>query len=114
MRFQFAPKGWALCDGQLLPLSQNTALFSQLGTTYCGHRQRTLGMPTLQGACPIQGRRCGELGHTQYFPGESGGTTSVTLIQSEIPQHNHALFGAAGNASVATPQSNLYMAGQFP
>ncbi|MDQ3817862.1 MAG: tail fiber protein [Acidobacteriota bacterium] len=83
----FAPKGWALCNGQLLPISQNTALFSLLGTFYGGDGKSTFALPNLQGATPI-GQGQSSTG-TQYFLGESAGSEFVTLIQSEIPAHTH-------------------------
>jgi microcystin-dependent protein len=94
----FAPTGWAFCDGQLLPISQNTALFSLLGTQYGGDGKSTFGLPNLQGSAPVhQGQGAGL---SQYFVGESGGVQSVTLLQSEMPAHSHAaqaVSGADGN-----------------
>ncbi|HZF96000.1 MAG TPA: tail fiber protein [Allosphingosinicella sp.] len=90
--FNFAPKGWAWCDGQLLPLSQNTALFSLLGTTYGGNGKSNFALPDLQGRAPMhpgQGP-----GLSLHDLGESGGTETVTLLQSEIPAHTHALAGS--------------------
>lgn len=85
----FAPKGWATCDGQLLPLSQNTALFSLLGTFYGGDGKSTFALPNLQGSVPIgQGQGAGL---SEYFLGQSGGTPFVTLLTSEMPLHTHAL-----------------------
>lgn len=87
--FNFAPKGWAQCDGQLLPISQNTALFSLLGTFYGGDGKSTFALPDLQGAVPIhQGQSPGT---SNYFLGQEGGSESVTLLQSEMPAHSHAL-----------------------
>ena len=86
--FNFAPKGWAFCDGQLLPLSQNTALFSLLGTTYGGNGKSNFALPDLQGNAPMhpgQGP-----GLSQHFLGEESGSETVTLLQSEIPGHNHS------------------------
>jgi len=82
--FNYAPKGWALCNGQLLPINQNQALFSLLGTTYGGNGQTTFALPNLQGQVPIHMGN----GHTL---GEQGGSTSVTLNQSQMPQHIHVL-----------------------
>jgi microcystin-dependent protein len=85
--FNFAPKGWAWCDGQLLPLSQNTALFSLLGTVYGGDGKSTFALPNLQGSAamaPGQGA-----GLSERFLGESSGEQSVTLLTSEIPVHTH-------------------------
>lgn len=85
----FAPTGWALCDGQLLPISQNTALFSLLGTFYGGDGRSTFALPNLQGSTPNgQGQGPG-LG--DYFLGQIGGTESVTLLESEMPFHTHSL-----------------------
>ena len=87
--FNFAPKGWALCDGQLLPISQNTALFSLLGTTYGGDGKSTFALPDLQGSAPMhpgQGP-----GLSLHDLGETGGIETVTLLESEIPCHTHAL-----------------------
>src|SRR4051794_16130768 len=86
--FNFAPKGWAFCDGQLLPLSQNTALFSLLGTTYGGDGKSTFALPDLQGRAPMhpgQGP-----GLSLHDLGEEGGSDTVTLLQSEIAAHSHA------------------------
>ena len=90
--FNFAPTGWALCDGQLLPLSQNTALFSLLGTTYGGDGKSTFALPDLQGAAPMhpgQGP-----GLSLHDLGESGGSDTITLLESEIPAHSHALMAS--------------------
>ena len=87
--FNFAPKGWAWCDGQLLPLSQNTALFSLLGTTYGGNGKSNFALPDLQGRAPMhpgQGP-----GLSLHDLGETGGSETVTLLESEIPSHSHTL-----------------------
>ncbi len=87
--FNFAPKGWAFCDGQILPLSQNTALFSLLGTTYGGDGKSNFALPNLQGSAPMhpgQGP-----GLSLHDLGETGGSDTVSLIESEIPSHVHAL-----------------------
>jgi microcystin-dependent protein len=87
--FNFAPKGWAWCDGQLLPLSQNTALFSLLGTTYGGNGKSNFALPDLQGRAPMhpgQGQ-----GLSLHDLGETGGSETVTLLQSEMPFHNHGM-----------------------
>lgn len=84
----FAPKGWALCDGQLLPISQNTALFSLLGTTYGGDGRSNFALPNLDGSAPMhpgQGP-----GLSLHDLGETGGSQTVTLLQSEMPAHSHA------------------------
>jgi len=87
--FNFAPKGWAFCDGQLLPLSQNTALFSLLGTTYGGNGKSNFALPDMQGNAPMhpgQGP-----GLSLHDLGEMSGSETVTLLESEIPSHTHAL-----------------------
>jgi microcystin-dependent protein len=87
--FNFAPRGWAFCDGQLLPLSQNTALFSLLGTTYGGDGKSNFALPDLQGRAPMhpgQGP-----GLSLHDLGEAGGSETVTLLQSEIPSHSHGV-----------------------
>src|SRR6266851_3240551 len=83
----FAPKGWAFCDGQLMPLSQNTALFSLLGTTYGGDGKSTFALPNLQGAVPLQAGQ--GPGLSLYDLGEQSGTDTITLLQTEMPVHNH-------------------------
>ena len=96
--FNFAPKGWAWCDGQLMPLSQNTALFSLLGTTYGGNGKSNFALPDLQGRAPMhpgQGP-----GLSLHDLGETGGSETVTLLESEIPTHVHALR-ASNDAAVA-------------
>lgn len=87
--FNFAPRGWAWCNGQLLPLSQNTALFSLLGTTYGGDGRSTFALPDLQGRAPMhpgQGP-----GLSLHDLGETGGSETVTLLESEIPSHAHSV-----------------------
>lgn len=83
----FAPKGWAMCNGQLLPISQNTALFSLLGTFYGGDGKSTFALPNLEGSAPL-GAGQGS-GLSDYFLGQQSGTDFVTLLQSEIPVHTH-------------------------
>src|SRR5688572_13532937 len=88
--FNFAPRGWAFCNGQLLPLSQNTALFSLLGTNYGGNGSSNFALPNLQGSAamhPGQG-----LGLTDRILGETGGSQFVTLLESEMPAHTHSLL----------------------
>lgn len=99
--FNFAPKGWAFCDGQLLPLSQNTALFSLLGTTYGGNGKSNFALPDLQARAamhPGQGP-----GLSLHDLGESGGTETVTLVDSEMPAHAHALRAGTDPADVQQP-----------
>lgn len=113
--FNFAPKGWAWCDGQLLPLSQNTALFSLLGTTYGGNGKSNFALPDLQGRAPMhpgQGP-----GLSLHDLGETGGTDSVTLLESEMPAHNHPLMAQAvplgGSASPAGNTFNRVASGNL-
>jgi len=100
----FAPKGWALCDGQLLPISQNTALFSLLGTFYGGDGKSTFALPNLQGSAALgQGQRSGL---SNYCIGKKSGTKTVPLLQTEMPAHIHNLQGQnahLGTLPAATP-----------
>ena len=90
--FSFAPKGWAFCNGQILPISQNTALFSLLGTTYGGDGKSTFGLPNLEGSAPLHvGANQPGPGLSIYDLGQTGGSQTVTLLESEIPSHNHAM-----------------------
>jgi len=105
--FNFAPKGWAWCDGQLLPISQNTALFSLLGTTYGGNGKSNFALPDLQGRAsmhPGQGP-----GLSLHDLGETGGSETVTLLESEIPAHSHALRanGDIGDLQAPTPSRSI-------
>lgn len=103
--FNFAPKGWAWCDGQLLPLSQNTALFSLLGTTYGGNGQSTFALPNLQGSAPMHPGQGPGLSPRSL--GEAAGTETVTLLQTEIPNHTHGLMAqSAPLGGVVSPQGN--------
>lgn len=92
--FNFAPKGWAFCNGQILPISQNTALFSLLGTTYGGDGKSTFALPNLQGAVPMHPGQGPGLSLRDL--GEQSGSDNVTLLISEMPVHTHAL-NSAGN-----------------
>lgn len=106
--FGFAPKGWAQCNGQLLPISQNTALFSLLGVLYGGDGKSTFALPNLQGCAPMnQGTG---LGLTARTMGETGGSTSVTLLLSEIPSHTHTVKNAAAS-NTGTPATNTVFGG---
>ncbi len=97
----FPPQGWAFCDGQLLSIAQNTALFSLLGTTYGGDGQTTFALPDLRGRVPIhmgQGP-----GLSNYLIGETAGTESITLTINNIPQHNHSLNATSEPGSSSDP-----------
>lgn len=100
MSFGFAPMGWALCDGQLLPINQNQALFSLLGTTYGGDGRVNFGLPDLQGRVPIH------MGSTHTL-GERGGEQGHTLSISELPTHTHVLSGSPNNGTAILPTGNL-------
>ncbi|HVW95544.1 MAG TPA: tail fiber protein [Mucilaginibacter sp.] len=108
--FNFAPKGWAFCDGQLLPLSQNTALFSLLGTNYGGDGKSTFGLPDLQGRAAIgQGQGAGL---SEYFIGQTAGSSTSTMINTEIPAHSHTVrvytgSGTAGATGTASSSASL-------
>jgi len=105
----FAPTGWAMCNGQLLPLSQNTALFSLLGTFYGGDGKSTFALPNLQGSFPIASGQGSGL--TDRFLGEVSGTQNVTLLQSEIPQHSHAINAYGDDAADVSQPSNAVILG---
>jgi microcystin-dependent protein len=106
--FNFAPKGWAWCDGQILPISQNTALFSLLGTTYGGDGKSTFALPDLQGRAPMhpgQGP-----GLSLHDLGETGGSDSVTLLASELPGHSHSFQADTvdpADTNVPSPNASL-------
>ncbi len=106
--FNFAPRGWAWCDGQLLPLSQNTALFSLLGTTYGGNGKSNFALPNLQGRAPMhpgQGP-----GLSLHDLGETGGSETVTLLESEIPSHSHPLRGTVEDGTQGTLAAGVTVA----
>lgn len=107
--FNFAPKGWAWCDGQLLPLSQNTALFSLLGTTYGGNGKSNFALPDLQGRAPMhpgQGP-----GLSLHDLGETGGSETVSLLESEIPAHSHTLNASLSDGLFTQPLNQLFSQG---
>ena len=104
----FAPKGWALCDGQLMPLSQNTALFSLLGTTYGGNGTSNFALPNLQGCAPMQAGQGPGLSLRDL--GETAGEQTVTLLQTEMPAHSHSALGIASN-NQASPANNAWGSG---
>jgi microcystin-dependent protein len=99
--FNFAPTGWAFCDGQLMPISQNTALFSLLGTTYGGDGKSTFALPDMQGNAPMQPGQ--GPGLSLHDLGETGGSEFVTLIESEIPAHTHQLRASLDDADLQIP-----------
>jgi microcystin-dependent protein len=102
--FNFAPRGWAWCNGQLLPLSQNTALFSLLGTPYGGDGKSNFALPALEGRAPMhpgQGP-----GLSLHDLGEASGSDTVSLLESEIPAHSHGLLSNAAAANRTNPAGN--------
>ena len=101
MSFVFAPKGWALCNGQLLPINQNQALFSLLGTTYGGNGQTTFALPDLRGRTPIH------MGSSHTL-GEPGGEQAHTLTISEMPMHMHPIVGSSADANGVLPANSLF------
>ena len=108
----FNPRGWALCQGQLLSIAQNTALFSILGTTYGGNGQTTFALPDLRGRVPV-GQGQGP-GLSQYVLGQQSGTETVTLLSTQMPQHNHLITANEGNGSQATPGAGFLASGIVP
>jgi microcystin-dependent protein len=100
MSFNFAPKGWAMCNGQFLPINQNQALFSLLGTTFGGDGRVNFALPDYRGRVPISVGN----GHTL---GEKGGEQAHTLTMNEMPQHTHVLNASSNNGTVPTPSGNL-------
>lgn len=104
----FAPKGWAQCDGQLMSISQNTALFSLLGTTYGGNGTSNFALPNLQGCAPMQAGQGPGLSLRDL--GETAGEQTVTLLQTEMPAHSHSAQGAIGGGK-SDPTSNAWASG---
>ncbi len=103
--FNFAPVGWALCDGQLLSIAQNTALFSLLGTTYGGNGTTNFALPDLRGRIPLhQGQGPGL---SPYVLGQSSGSENVTLTNAQMPAHSHTLAAASVVGGSASPQNNF-------
>lgn len=99
--FGFAPRGWAFCNGQFLPINQNQALFALLGTTYGGNGQTTFALPDLRGRLPL---------HTGggFSLGQKGGASAHTLSISEMPQHTHIVNASSDDGSLATPVNNFW------
>ena len=109
--YNFAPRGWAFCAGQLLPISQNTALFSLLGTTYGGNGTSTFALPDLQGSVPMQQGQ--GPGLTDRFLGETGGEQSLTLLTTEMPIHAHTVNVDVALGTTTDPNGNLYLKGNY-
>ncbi len=108
--FNFAPTTWAQCNGQLIPITQNTALFSLLGTYYGGDGKSTFALPNLQGSAPMH--RGTRQDNTQRFLGEQGGSVTETLIQSEIPVHTHTLNASDTTAVERQPPDQMFGVGE--
>jgi len=109
--FNFAPVGWAVCNGQILPISQNTALFSLLGTTYGGNGTSNFALPNLQGMTPMfygQGP-----GLSLFDIGQTGGTETVTLLANEMPAHSHTVNATTSKGSTDQASNNLLAEGQW-
>jgi microcystin-dependent protein len=105
--FNFAPHNWALCNGQILSIAQNTALFSLLGTIYGGNGQTTFALPNLQSRAPMH---TGDAGGSSFPQGEEAGTETVTLTISTMPAHNHAFVGTTENATTAASADGQLLA----
>lgn len=103
--FNFAPQGWALCNGQLLSISQNTALFSLLGVTYGGDGRTTFALPNLQGRAALQPRQ--GPGLSPYALGQTGGAATVTLTLPQMPSHTHGLSAVSDPAESGMPTGNV-------
>jgi microcystin-dependent protein len=103
----FAPRGWALCDGQLMAISQNTALFSILGTTYGGNGQTTFALPDLRGRVPMHPGQGPALPPHAYGLGESSGAQSVTLLSNQLPAHTHLLNCSSTGGNQPSPAGNF-------
>ena len=106
MGFNFAPRGWALCDGQILPINQNQSLYSLLGTTYGGDGRTTMALPDLQGRAPMGPGR--GPGLTDRRLGEKVGTSTVTLTDAQIPAHAHGVHGNDGQGITSDPAGHHF------
>jgi microcystin-dependent protein len=109
--FNFAPVGWATCNGQILPISQNTALFSLIGTFYGGNGTSNFALPNLQGTVPIHAGQGSGL--TQRSIGEQGGSTIITLLQGEMPAHSHFLNADTSDGTTSSPSANVIANGNW-
>ena len=105
--FNFAPAGWASCNGQLLPISENPTLFNLIGTTYGGDGQSTFALPDLRGRVPIH---LGTFAGASYVIGQTGGVEQVTLTTPELPSHSHAIMGTSNPATLKQPEPNTFYA----
>jgi microcystin-dependent protein len=105
--FQFAPQGWAFCNGQTMQIAQNTALYSLIGTTYGGDGQTTYMLPNLQSRVPLH---AGTFNGNAYSQGQPGGEESVTLLAANVPPHSHSLLGTATAGNNGTPAAGAALA----
>ncbi|MBZ4024117.1 phage tail protein [Rhodobacter sp. TJ_12] len=108
----FAPRGWAFCDGQLLPIAENTALFSLIGTTYGGDGRTTTGLPNMQGRAPMHPGR--GPGLTARRLGERDGIETVTLSEAQMPSHTHGLRATGARGTEENPGNTTSVAATFP
>ena len=108
--YNFAPRGWAFCDGRLLSISQNSALFSLLGTTYGGDGITTFALPDLRGRLPIGVESGPGPGLSTYILGQKSGTENVTLTSNNMPMHTHPINATTSPATTATPSSGVNLA----
>jgi microcystin-dependent protein len=104
--FNFAPAGWAFCNGQLMPISENDTLFTLIGTTYGGDGQETFALPNLQSRIPIHAGQ--GPGMPAYTLGEMAGTETITLTTGQIPSHNHAALATSNSGNQSTPQNGIW------
>ena len=109
MGFSFAPRGWAVCNGALQAIAQNTALFSLFGTNFGGNGITTFGLPNLNGGCTVVGAGQGP-GLTPRSVGETGGEPAVTLDQTNVPSHEHAMMATASTGDVSSPGPTVALA----
>ena len=110
--FNFAPTGWAQCYGQIMPLAQNTGLFSLLGNVYGGDGQKTFALPNLAGRCAIHSGQ--GPGLSQYVPGQTGGSADVALLPSELPAHAHTMMASAQPANSPSAGTSRALASTSP
>ena len=107
----FPPAGWAMCDGQLLPISEYDTLFNLIGTTYGGDGQNTFGMPDLRGRVPVHmGTKNGQT----YVIGQQTGVPTVTLTSTQLPQHTHPMYAVSSAGAVSTPTTQTMLSDQGP
>jgi microcystin-dependent protein len=105
--FNFAPRGWAFCDGQILPINQNQSLYSLLGTTYGGDGRTSFALPDLRGRVPMH---VGSSNGTSHTEGQKSGEETHTLAANEMPQHKHVVMASSNAATVTNPQGNVLAA----